>query len=162
MANVTVWKFPDAEGAEASLETLKGLQNEHLVEILDAAVVTWPEGKQRPRTRQATNLVAASALDGAFWGTLFGIIFFMPLLGAAVGAAMGALSGSFADVGIDDGFIAKVRDEVKEGTSALFLMTRNETPDRLAEALQSNKVQLISSNLSREQEAKIRDTFMAP
>ncbi|MEM6930777.1 MAG: DUF1269 domain-containing protein [Myxococcota bacterium] len=160
MANVTVWKFPTAEGAEASLGALKALQSEHLVQVLDAAVVTWPEGKKKPRTRQANDLTVAGALDGAFWGMLLGIIFFAPVLGAAVGAALGGLSGSFKDFGIDDAFIDKVRSEVTEGTSALFLMTQNETPDRIAESLQGTNTELISSNLSREQEEQIRSVFM--
>lgn len=161
MANVTVWKFPASDGAEHSLEALRELQKEHLVQIIDAAVVSWPEGKKQPRTRQARNLVTAGALDGAFWGMLFGIIFFSPLFGAAMGAALGALSGGFADFGIDDDFIAKVRSEVTEGTSALFLMTTQETPDRIAEALAGSKIELLSSNLSRDQEARIREFFTA-
>ncbi|MEN0067732.1 MAG: DUF1269 domain-containing protein [Myxococcota bacterium] len=160
MASVTVWKFSTPEGAEGALGTLKGLEKEHLVEVLDAAVVSWPEGRKKPKTKQALDLVAAGAFDGAFWGMLFGIIFFAPLFGAAVGAALGALSGSFADFGINDTFIAKIREEVTEGTSALFVMTRAETPARIAQALQGTNIELITSNLGPEQEAELRRVFM--
>ena len=78
----------------------------------DAAIVSWLEGKKRPKTRQLHNLAGAGALSGTFWGMLFGLIFFMPFLGAAIGAATGALAGSMSDVGIDDDFIAEVRKEV--------------------------------------------------
>ena len=61
-------------------------------------------------------------MGGSFWGLLFGLIFFVPLLGAAIGAATGALAGSLTDVGIDDAFINKVRDQVTPGTSALFVL----------------------------------------
>ena len=43
---------------------------------------------------------------------LFGLIFFVPLLGMAIGAGMGALTGAMADVGIDDDFIRRIRDEI--------------------------------------------------
>ena len=70
--------------------------------MVDAATVTWPEGKKSPKTKQAVNLTGSGALDGAFWGMLFGLLFFVPFFGMAIGAAMGALGGHFADYGIDD------------------------------------------------------------
>ncbi|MBF2098584.1 MAG: DUF1269 domain-containing protein [Gloeomargaritaceae cyanobacterium C42_A2020_066] len=161
MANITVWKFEDAEGAQRALGVLSGLQKEHLIEIQDAAVVSWPQGQKKPRTQQAVNLVGVGALDGAFWGMLFGFIFFVPLLGAAIGALSGALSGHFTDYGINDDFIKNVRESITEGTSALFLMTGEVTLDKVEEALKGEKMELIKSNLSNEQEAKLREHFSA-
>ncbi|WP_257624300.1 DUF1269 domain-containing protein [Streptomyces griseus] len=91
MSTLTVWKFRTAEGAESVEEALKSLQKEGLIKILDAAVVSWPADRAKPRTKQLLNLVGAGALSGTFWGMLFGLIFLMPLLGAAIGAAAGAL-----------------------------------------------------------------------
>lgn len=105
------------------------------------------------------NLTGVGALGGAFWGMLFGVLFFVPLFGMAVGAAMGALSGHFSDYGIDDDFIKAVRDQVTEGTSALFLLTGNVTVDKVQEELKGQMGALIKSNLSNEQEAKLRETF---
>ena len=112
MATLTVWKFPDAAGADLAEATLEQLQKEELIHIHDAATVSWPEGAKKPKTRQLNNLAGAGALGGSFWGLLFGLIFFVPLLGMAIGAAMGALTGSMSDVGIDDSFINGVRDRV--------------------------------------------------
>src|SRR3712207_6029081 len=119
MATLTVWKFDHAGGADEAVATLKGLADQRLITIHDAALVTYPEGAKKPKTRQLNNLAGAGALTGAFWGMLFGLIFFVPLLGAAVGAAAGALGGALTDVGIDDKFIKAVRSEVTPGTSAL-------------------------------------------
>ena len=95
---------------------------------------SWDEGKKKPRTHQLASPTAAGALGGAFWGLLFGLIFFVPLLGAAIGAATGALAGSLADVGIDDEFINKVRDQVTPGTSALFVLTSDAVLDKIKDA----------------------------
>jgi uncharacterized membrane protein len=132
-----------------------------LIEVIDGAVVTWPEGDKKPKTRQLHSTTGAGALGGAFWGLLFGLIFFVPLLGLAIGAGMGALMGSMTDVGIDDTFIKSVRDKVTPGTSALFLYTGNVVQDRVADAFKGmhGQAELIQSNLSREQEAKLRDVF---
>ena len=159
MAALTVWKFNTAEGAEQALAKLQSLVKQHLIEVQDAAVVSWPAGKKKPKTRQAANLAGAGAMQGAFWGMLFGLLFFIPLFGLAVGAAMGALAGHFADYGIDDNFINEVKSKVTEGTSALFLMTGEVTVDKVEDAFKGTDMELIQSNLSEEQEDKLREHF---
>jgi uncharacterized membrane protein len=159
MATLTVWKFDSADGAERALTVLERLQKEELIKINDAAYVTWPEGKKKPKTEQLHKLTSAGALGGSFWGLLFGLIFFVPLLGMAVGAAMGAASGSMADVGIDDDFIRQVRENVTPGTSALFLMTSDAVVDKVVDEFKDSGATLLSTNLSNEQEAKLREAF---
>jgi len=159
MATLTVWRFDTADGAKNALTTLERLQKEELIDVVDAAVVSWPEGRKKPKTEQLHSLVGAGALGGSFWGLLFGLIFFVPLLGMAVGAAMGALTGSMADVGIDDSFIKRVREQVTPGTSALFALTTNAVTDRVLDNFKGTRAELISTNLSAEQEAKLREAF---
>lgn len=159
MATLTVLKFPSAGGAEQMLEKVKGLQKQQLITVQDAAIVNWPEGKKSPKTKQLVNMAGMGALDGAFWGMLFGLIFFVPFFGLAIGAAMGALSGHFADYGIDDDFIKRVRGEVTEGTSALFLLTSNAVRDKVADALKGEDFELIASNLTKEQEDELKASF---
>jgi uncharacterized membrane protein len=159
MATITVLKFDQAEGAAEALDTVQSLSKQHLINLHDAAIVTWPEGKKKPKTKQLANLAGIGALDGAFWGMLFGLIFFVPFFGMAIGAAMGALSGKFADYGIDDDFVKSVQDQVTEGTSALFLMTSEAVMDKVADAMQGMEFELIASNLSKEQEDELRAAF---
>jgi len=162
MATMTVWKFPTPDGAERAERTLKNLQAQELIKIQDAALVTFPEGAKKPKTRQLSGMKAAGALGGAFWGMLFGLIFFIPLLGMAIGAGMGALVGSMTDVGIDDKFIRRVRDEIKPGTSALFVLSSDAVVDRVKQAFEGQPMVLMESNLSREQEDKLREVFSEP
>jgi uncharacterized membrane protein len=159
MATLTVLKFETSDGAEKALEVVKDLSKQHLINLHDAAIVTWPEGKKKPKTKQLHDLAGTGALSGAFWGMLFGLIFFVPILGMVVGATMGALTGSMADIGINDDFIRSVRSKVTEGTSALFLMTSDAVKDRVAEAAKGAKFELIASNLSKEEEEKLREAF---
>ena len=159
MASLTVWKFETADGAQAGLDKLVSLSKQQLIVVQDAAIVTWPEGKDKPKTEQALNLAGVGALQGAFWGMLFGLIFFIPFFGLAVGAAMGALSGHFADYGIDDSFIKEVRTKVTQGTSALFLLSSDAVVDRVQEAFKDTKMELIQSNLSAEEEAALKGAF---
>lgn len=160
MTSLVVLKFATPEGAEQGLQLALGLQKEHLLKVVDAAIVSWPVGKKKPKTRQHINLTAAGALDGAFWGLLFGFIFFVPVLGAAVGAVAGAISGHFRDYGIDDNFIEEVRAKVTEGSSGLFLLVGDMTTDKVVEAfMAAPKFEIVASNLTHEQEKKLQEAF---
>ena len=159
MATLTVFKFDTPEGANQMLDKVKSLQKMELIKLQDAAIVTWPEGKKSPKTKQLTNMAGVGALQGAFWGMLFGLIFFIPFFGLAIGAAMGALAGKMADYGIDDNFIKQTREKVTEGTSALFLMTSDAVQDKVIDELKGYKFELIASNLTKEQEEQLRKDF---
>lgn len=163
MATLTVWKFDTADGAGRLVAALGDLQRMQLVALEDAAIVTWAQGAKKPKTQQLHNLAATGALGGAFWGLLFGLLFFVPLLGVAVGATFGLLNGALLDVGIDDDLIRRMRSEVTEGTSALFLLTTAAVPDRLAEEVRARGLHftLLASNLSHEQEKMLKETFGA-
>ncbi|WP_104106370.1 DUF1269 domain-containing protein [Nocardioides sp. 616] len=158
MATLTVWKFDNPEGAKRAEDALISLQRQQLVQVLDAATVSWPEGKKKPRTRQANDLLAPGILGGMFWGLLFGIIFFIPLIGLVVGAASGALIGGLTDIGISDDFIKDVRAKVTPGTSALFVLTSDVVIDRVHEALREEGIhgELIETNLSAKDEENLR------
>ena len=159
MATLSVLKFNDPSGADRVLLALQGMQERQLITLQDAAVVTWPEGRKKPQTRELHSMAGAGAAMGALWGMLFGLIFFVPLLGMAIGAGMGALGGSLADIGIDDDFIKQVREKVTPGTSALFALTSGATEDRVIEELKQYEFEIISTSLSTEQEQKLREAF---
>jgi uncharacterized membrane protein len=160
VATLTVWKFEDPQGADQAVTTLESLAKQQLITLLDAATVSWPAGARKPKTRQLHSLAGAGALGGAFWGLLFGLIFFIPLLGLAIGAAAGAVGGSLSDVGIDDDFIKRTRDQVKPGTSALFAMTSGAVLDKVHDAFRGQRVELVSTNLSEDQERALREVFV--
>ena len=159
MATLTALKFDTPTGAEQMLDKVKVMQKMQIIQLQDAAIVTWPEGKKSPKTKQLVSMAGIGALQGAFWGMLFGLIFFVPFFGLAVGAAMGALGGKMADYGIDDDFIKQVREQVTEGTSALFLLTSDAVRDKVAEELKGEKFELIASNLTKGQEDELMAAF---
>jgi uncharacterized membrane protein len=161
MATLSVLKFSTPEGAQQMEGTLLNLQKQHLIEIQDAAIVTWPPGKKQPKTQQLHSLAGQGALMGAFWGMLFGLIFVVPFFGLAVGAAMGALAGKFTDYGIDENFIKATREKVTEGTSALFLLTSGAVIDKIAEAVKGQQFEILSTNLPKEKEDELRAAFSA-
>ncbi len=159
MATLTAWKFATPHGAENALIRLERLHDQMLINLHDAAVVSWEPGHKKPKTHELHDTTKAGAMSGGFWGLLFGLIFFVPVLGLAIGAASGALFGSMRDVGISDGFIQEARDKITPGTSALFALTSGAVTDKVAAEFADADAELISTNLSDEQEAKLREAF---
>jgi uncharacterized membrane protein len=160
MTELIVLAFPKTNGAQEALTVLSSLQKQELIKLADAAtVVRKADGKVR--VRQAVDLVGAGALGGAFWGMLIGLIFLVPWLGLAIGAISGAIAGRFSDIGIDDKFIKEVGASVEPGNSALFLMVERMTDDRVLPELQKFHPTVLRTNLSAEDEAKLKAAFGA-
>ena len=159
MASLTVLQFSTADGAGVALDKVKSLHMLRLIQLIDAAIVTWPEGNKSPKTKQLVSLAGAGAFQGAFWGMLFGLIFFVPFFGLAIGAAMGGLSGAYADFGIDDNFIKQIQTKISVGTSALFLLTSDVVLDRVADEFKGQDIEIIATNLSIEQENALKAAF---
>ncbi len=147
----------EVKAEEVRLELLK-MQKQYLIDLADAVVVVRDD-KGNVRLRQMYNLTAAGALSGGFWGALIGLIFLNPLFGFAVGAAAGAISGALQDVGIDDNFMKDLGQTLKPGTAALCVLIRHMTPDKVMEEIQKFGGTVIKTNLSHENETKLRDAL---
>ena len=160
MSDLIVLAFDSEDGAIQMRDKLVSLQKQHLITLEDAAVVVRrQDGKVK--VKQATSLVGAGALGGAFWGMLIGIIFWMPWLGLAMGALGGALGGKFSDIGVDDNFIKEVGNTIEPGHSALFLLVVEATGDKVLDELKGTKATVLKTSLSNEAEAKLREHFAA-
>jgi uncharacterized membrane protein len=160
MTELIVLAFNSEQGAQTALAELVQLQKQELIKLSDAAtVVRKSDGKVK--VKQAVDLVGAGALGGAFWGMLIGLIFLVPWLGLAIGAISGAIAGRFSDIGIDDKFIKEVGTTVEPGHSALFLMVERMTEDRVLPQLQKFHPTVLRTNLSTEDEEKLKAAFGA-
>ena len=158
MATLTAFRFDTVDVADNALGVISMLQEQELIAILDAAVVSWPKGKTRPRTRQVVWPTRTQLLDGTFWGMLFGLIFFVPVLDTRR-AETDRLTSALSDVGIDDTFIYQVRSRLTEGTSALFVLSQDAVMDRINDASKGKKPDLIAINLPHNEEMKLRNLF---
>ena len=158
MATFVVIDYESEVKAEEVRLALLKLQKEHLIDLVDAVVVVRDD-RGRVRLRQMYNLTAAGAVSGGFWGALIGLIFLNPLFGMAIGAAAGAVSGALRDVGIDDNFMKELGATLKPGTAALCVLVRQMTPDKVVAEIQQYGGTLIKTNLSHENEAKLREAL---
>lgn len=157
MSDLIVIAFDDeTTGFEMRAELVK-MQEEYLIEMEDVVVVTRA-GEDDIKLHQAVNLTAAGAVGGGFWGTLIGFLFLNPLLGAAVGAGAGALAGRFTDIGINDDFMREVGHALQPGGSAVFVLLRKMTGDKVLERLESfqRRGRVLKTSLSYADEERLR------
>jgi len=157
MSNLIVISFPEEQLAFEMRAALAKLQKEYLIEMEDVVVVT-KDDSGKVKLHQATNLTAMGAVGGGFWGMLIGMIFLNPLLGAAVGAGAGALSGRFTDLGIDDKFMKDLSESFKPGCSAIFILVRKATADKVLDGLAQfkGKGRVIQTSLNKDEEQSLR------
>jgi uncharacterized membrane protein len=158
MADLVVLGFPTMSAADDVIPQLDSMQREQLLQLADwARVVRHDDGKVE--VRQAHNTAAAGAAGGALWGMILGLIFLTPLAGAVIGGAIGALTGALRDYGIDDRFIKDLSNQLKPGTSALFLYVTSSTPDKVADRLRTYHPTLLHTSLSRDAEERLRSAI---
>ena len=155
MSNLVVIGFEDEHTAFAMRAELAKMQKEYLIEMEDVVVVTKDE-KDKVKLHQAVNLTATGAVGGTFWGMLIGMLFLNPLLGAAVGAGAGAISGKLSDIGVNDDFMKGLGETFTPGTSALFVLVRKATPDKVLEGLKGFKGKVLQTSLTKDKEEELR------
>src|SRR5205085_10534817 len=151
--------YSDEGTAEQAMQTVQELEAELIIQADQVAAISRDaEGKYHVHTNHAGG-AGAGAWWGGFWGMLFGLLFFIPFAGLAIGAGMGALFGHFGKQGIDKAFQEQVRDHLKPGTSALFLVIEQVTPDKATAALSQYGGTVIKTSLSDEDTAKLQEAL---
>lgn len=160
MSTLTVITYDNLFAAEEVRLKLRKLQSEYLIDLEDAVVVT-KDAQGKIKLHQAINLTATGAVSGGFWGSLIGLIFLNPLLGLAVGATAGAVSGALADVGINDQFMKDLAATMQPASSALFVLVRKSTPDKVLAELQGTGGKVLKTSLSHEDESKLQAALSA-
>ncbi len=163
MATLVAIGYPDQGTAERARETVGQLEAELIVEADQVAAISRDlEGKYHVHTSHGGASAGGGAVWGGFWGLLFGLLFFVPFAGWAVGAGLGALFGHLGEKGIDKQFQQQVRDYVKPGTSALFMIIEHATPDKAIAALQEYGGTVIRTSLSDEDTKKLQEALQPP
>jgi len=163
MSDLVVLDFDGVGTADEVLTKLRAMQKENLIDLEDACVVVHAEAG-KVQVKQAVNLMSLGAArglsSGMLIGALAGLLVLNPLAGMAVGglagAGFGALSGSMADYGINDQFIKKLGKTIPKGSSALFLLIKRSTPDKVLPEIEPFKPRVLKTSLSHEQENKLR------
>jgi uncharacterized membrane protein len=160
MATLVAIGYGDEATAERARDTVRQLESELIIQADQVASINRDlDGKYHVHTSHGGASAGGGAWWGGFWGFLFGLLFFIPFFGLALGAGMGALFGHFGEKGIDKAFQEQVRDHLQPGTSALFMIIEQATPDKAIAALQQYGGTVIKTSLSDEDTKKLQDAL---
>jgi uncharacterized membrane protein len=160
MATLVAIGYPDETTAEAARQTVAGLEQDLVIQADQVAAIRRDrEGKYHITTTHSGSSAGGGAVWGGFWGFLFGLIFFVPFAGMAIGAGLGALFGHLGEKAIDKEFQEQVREQVQPGTSALFMIIEEATPDKAIAALKGYGGTVIKASLSEEDTQKLQEAL---
>ena len=163
MATLVAIGYPDQGTAEQARQTVQELESELIIQADQVAAISRDlQGKYHVTTTHGGASTAGGAMWGSFWGLLFGLLFFVPFAGLALGAGFGALFGHLGEKGIDKAFQQQVRDQVKPGTSALFMVIEQMTEDKAVAALEKYGGTVIKTSLSEEDTKKLQEALTPP
>jgi uncharacterized membrane protein len=146
--------FDSVGEANQVRQSMKELEQQGLLRLEDAAVITKDEhGKVH-----AVNEMGSAVKGGAIGGGLLGLLLFglFPIAGIAVGALSGAAIGKMVEGGVDKEFVKEVSESLQPGHSALFLIAKEANAPAVRAALQPHRGKLYHSNLSSEAEDSLR------
>jgi uncharacterized membrane protein len=163
MRNLVVLGFDGLHTADEVQNKLRSMQKEYLIDLEDSCVVER-ETSGKVYIKQAVNLTALGAksggASGALWGTLVGLLFLNPLagmaIGAVTGAGAGAVAGSLAEYGISDDFVRKLGETIPPGSSALFILFKRITEDKVLREIEPYKPRVLKTSLSDEAEKRLK------
>jgi len=79
----------------------------------------------------------------------------------AMGAPAGVVAGALRDVGIDDTFMKELAAGLPAGGSALLVLVRNATPDRVLDEAKGMGGKILKTSLTHESEAKLQKALNA-
>jgi uncharacterized membrane protein len=157
LSDLIIIGYPDESTAEKVWAEVVALERDYLLDLADAAIIRRAKKGKLHVTAPAHHTASWGALSGFFWGVVIGLIFFLPLapvIGVA-GGLMGAALGEAKDLGIKDDFKLRVQELVKPGTSAILMVVRKATTDKVVEGLQPYGGTILQSSLSHDAEEKL-------
>ena len=163
MSDLVAIAYPDINQAGQVLDSLDQMIQQHLVDLDDAVYVT-KRGDGKIELHQSINMpgigAASGATHGALWGTLIGLLFLQPLAGAVIGAAVGGgtgyVAGRLSDYGIDDQFVKDLGSKMTPNSSALFVLVRRVTADKVVPEIAKYGGTVLQTSLSDEAEQRLQ------
>jgi len=154
MNQLIVVAFDHFDDARAALRTFRDLERAGRIRFEDTALVERdPDGTAHVKN-EVSGTTETATVVGAVLGGLLGIVF--PIAGIAIGAAAGTIVGASLGTGVSGDLINEVKQTLRPGRSALFMVAKGADADATAAALRQFRGDVIQSTLSSEAEEALR------
>ena len=125
----TAWRFPGTEGADSAVVRLKQLDSKDLINLMDIAVLRWPEYAEQPTTTEHAH---------------------------EQGGKVSSLVRRLQHPVIDGSMIESVKGDLRPGTSAVVVLSSDGEVDAIVHAFEGQPMELIRSDLSVPDQDRLR------
>ena len=157
MNDLIVIAFDHFDDARKALARLRTIEADGRIRFEDTALIERdPDGTAHVRN-EVSGTTETATMVGAVIGGILGFAF--PLAGMAIGAAAGAVVGRLADTGVSDTFVNEVKESLRPGRSAVFLVVKQSESDATLAALRDFRGEVLQTTLSGEAEQALRDSI---
>ena len=125
----TAWRFSGTEGADSAVVRLKQLDSKELINLMDIAVLRWPEYAEQPTTTEHAH---------------------------QQGGKMSSLVRRLQHPTIDASMIESVKGDLRPGTSAVVVLSSEGEIDAIVHAFEGQTQELVRSDLSVPDQDRLR------
>jgi uncharacterized membrane protein len=125
----TAWRFPGTEGADQAVVRLKQLDSQDLINVMDVAVLRWPEYAAEPVTQEHVT---------------------------EQGGKVAAMVRRLQHPVIDGSLIDTVKHDLRPGTSAVVLLSSDAHIDAVVHAFHGQPMELIRTDMSVPDQDQLR------
>ena len=161
MSDIVVITFDDPDEAGQVRESIRKTEKSGFVSLDDSAVVVKDaEGKVHVKN-ELDRGVKIGAVGGGFLGLFIGFLLLGPIGSLIIGGLIGGGIGSLAHMGIQKSFIKDVSDDLKPGSSALFIIVRDANPDVTLATLRKYEGTVYHTSLPPEAEESLRRSMQS-
>ena len=125
----TAWRFPSTEGGDSAVVRLKQLDSKDLINLVDIAVLRWPEYAEQPTTTEHAH---------------------------EQGGKVSSLVRRLQHPVIDSSMIESVKGDLRPGTSAVVVLSSEGEPEAIVRAFEDQPLELVRSDLSVPDQDRLR------
>jgi uncharacterized membrane protein len=125
----TAWRFPGTEGADQAVVRLRQLDSQDLINVMDVAVLRWPEYSAEPMTQEHVT---------------------------EQGSKVAAMVRRLQHPVIDGSMIETVKHDLSPGTSAVVLLSSDAQIDAVVHAFEGQRMELIRTDMSVPEQDRLR------
>jgi uncharacterized membrane protein len=125
----TAWRFAGTEGADQAVLKLKQLDSQDLINVMDVAVLRWPEYATEPTTQEHVT---------------------------EQGGRLSAMVRRFQHPVIEGSMLETVSHDLSPGTSAMVLLSSDAQIDAVVHAFGEQPLELIRTDMSVPEQDRLR------
>ncbi|HTZ92743.1 MAG TPA: DUF1269 domain-containing protein [Streptosporangiaceae bacterium] len=125
----TAWRFAGTEGADGAAARIKQLDSQDMINVMDLAVLRWPEYAPEPMTLAHVN---------------------------RTGGKVAGLKRMFRHQDIDGSMIDTVKGDLRPGSSAMVLLSSDADIDAVIHAFRGQPLELLRTDLSVPEQDRLR------